>query len=76
LNKGGFLAYRNRQGVATRRVELDVPVHVTEALLAHTSDTISGYAAIYIHANLLTQTRDAVQCYEAHIASIAQRMRN
>jgi len=55
---------------------LDVPVHVTEALLAHTSDTISGYAAIYIHANLLTQMRDAVQCYEAHIASIAQRMRN
>ncbi len=65
-----YVLHDLRRSYATRMVELDVPVHITEALLAHTSGSISGVAAIYIRANLLTQMRDAMQRYETYVSNL------
>lgn len=61
-----------RRHYATRMIEFGIPVHVVEALLAHSSGQISGVLAIYVHANLQREMRDAVLRYEKHILNLIQ----
>lgn len=59
-----------RRTCATIHVEIGTPVHVTEAILNHSSGSISGVAAVYIRANLLAEMRKAALQYEAHIVTL------
>jgi integrase len=59
-----------RRTFATTCARLGVPVHIIEALLNHRSGTVSGVAAIYNRHRYLNEMRDALERYEAHLASI------
>ncbi len=65
-----FVLHDLRRTFATIHVEIGTPVHVTEALLNHSSGAISGIAAIYIRANLLANMRQAALRYEAHLGEL------
>lgn len=59
-----------RRTCASIHVQLGTPVHVTEAILNHSSGAISGVAKIYIRTNLLKDMREAVLQYENYLRSI------
>lgn len=58
-----------RRTFSTTMARLGVPLHVTEHILAHRSGTISGVAAIYNRHTYLTEMRDALHTYHAHLTS-------
>jgi len=59
-----------RRTFSTIHAELGTPVHVTEKLLAHSSGTISGVAAVYNRHTYLKEMRDAVAKYEKFISKL------
>lgn len=59
-----------RRTYSTTMARLGVPLHITEALLNHRSGTISGVARTYNRYTYLTEQREAILTYEAHIATI------
>lgn len=59
-----------RRTFATIHARLGTPIHVVEAMLNHTSGTISGVAAIYIRHNFLAEMRKAALAYELHISRL------
>ena len=65
-----FVLHDLRRTCATLHVQIGTPVHVTEAILNHSSGSISGIAKVYIRANLLADMREAVLKYENHLSSI------
>lgn len=65
-----------RRTFATIHAELGTPIHIVEAMLNHTSGTISGVAAIYIRADWLREMRAAALTYEAHIATLVGALGN
>lgn len=65
-----FVLHDLRRTCASIHVQLGTPVHVTEAILNHSSGSISGVAKIYIRTNLLTDMREAILNYETYISSL------
>lgn len=61
-----------RRTFATIHARLGTPIHVVEAMLNHTSGTVSGVAAIYIRHNFLAEMRKAALAYELHIARLTR----
>jgi len=59
-----------RRTYATIHAKLGTPIHVIEAILNHTSGTISGVAAIYIRHNFLQEMRVAQLRFEKHLRKI------
>lgn len=59
-----------RRTFSTRMAALRVPIHVTEALLAHSSGQVSGVAATYNRYNYLIEMREALEAYELWLDSI------
>lgn len=59
-----------RRTFATGHARLGTPIHVVEAMLNHTSGTISGVAAIYIRHNFLAEMRRFALAYELHLAKL------
>jgi integrase len=56
-----------RRTFATIHAEIGTPIHVVEALLNHTSGTISGVTAIYIRYQFFSEMRKALLLYERHL---------
>ena len=61
-----------RRTFATIHARIGTPIHVVEAMLNHTSGTVSGVAAIYIRHNFLAEMRKAALAYELHLARLIQ----
>ena len=62
-----YILHDLRRSFATIHAEIGTPIHVVEALLAHTSGTISGVTAIYIRYQFFTEMRKALLLYERHL---------
>jgi integrase len=59
-----------RRTFATVHAQLGTPIHVVEAMLNHTSGTVSGVAAIYIRHNFLAEMRKYSLIYETWLAKL------
>jgi integrase len=59
-----------RRTFATIHARIGTPIHVVEAMLNHTSGTVSGVAAIYIRHNFLAEMRKAALHYEVYLAAL------
>jgi integrase len=59
-----------RRTFATKLAELGVGPHIIERLLAHTSGTISGVAAIYNRHHFLPEMREALQRWEERLQTL------
>jgi len=59
-----------RRYFSTTMASLQVPLHVTEVLLSHTSGQVSGVAATYNRYNYLIEMREALTLYEEHLKKV------
>jgi len=59
-----------RRTFATIHARIGTPIHVVEALLDHSSGSISGVAAIYIRHNFLPEMRRSMQEFESTIRTL------
>jgi integrase len=59
-----------RRTFATNLAALGTPIHVTEKLLNHVSGSVSGMAAIYNRHAYMDEMREAVEKWEARLASL------
>lgn len=59
-----------RRTHSTNQARIGTPIHVTEAILAHTSGTISGVARVYNRHSYLEESRVALAKYEAFIQTV------
>lgn len=59
-----------RRFYSTTMASLNVPLHVTEAILNHKSGTVSGISATYNRYNYLKEMKTAQLTYEQHIAKL------
>jgi integrase len=66
----GFVLHDLRRTFATELASLGVAIHVIEKLLNHTSGQISGVAAIYNRFSYAKEMREAIETWEAHLASL------
>lgn len=66
----GYRLHDLRRTFATTHARLGTPIHVIEALLAHTSGQISGVTAIYNRYGYMKEMSAACESYEAHLQSL------
>lgn len=66
----GYRVHDLRRTFSTTMASLQVPLHVTEAILDHRSGSISGVAATYNRYNYLKEMREALALYERHIQTV------
>lgn len=59
-----------RRTFSTICASLDIPLHVTERILAHTTGQVSGVAATYNRYNYLKEMKIVLDTYDQHIQSI------
>lgn len=59
-----------RRTFATNLAALQTPVHVTEKLLNHVSETVSDVAAIYNRHTYMDEMREAVTAYENYLQKL------
>lgn len=59
-----------RRTYATIHARLGTPIHIVEALLAHTSGQISGVTAVYIRHQWMKEMQEASQRYENWLSSL------
>lgn len=59
-----------RRTAATGMARFGTPIHVVEAVLNHTSGTISGVAAIYNRHRYLDEKRAALEAWGAHVTGV------
>jgi len=60
-----------RRTFATNLAALGTPIHVTERLLNHISGTTTGgLIAVYQRHSYMDEMREAIQKWEAHLASL------
>ncbi len=59
-----------RRTVATAMSKLQVPIHVTEAILNHKSGQISGVAAVYQKHQFLDERKDALNKWSNHLCGL------
>lgn len=65
----GWVVHDIRRYFSTTMARLQIPLHITENILDHRS-TVSGVAATYNLYNFLPEMRNALETYEAHLATI------
>lgn len=61
-----------RRTFATNHARLGTPIHVVEAMLNHSSGSVSGVAAVYIRHNFLQEARTAQRSYEQFLGGVLQ----
>jgi integrase len=62
-----------RRALATRLSELSMAEpHIVEAILNHVSGHKAGVAGVYNHAAYITQKRDALEKWGAHVAALVE----
>lgn len=61
-----------RRTAATGMAKLGHPVHVVEAVLNHTSGTISGVAAVYNRYQYLAEKRAALEAWAARVGTMTE----
>ena len=61
-----------RRTHSTIQAKLGTPIHVTEAILSHTSGTISGIAAIYNQYDYLKEAREALSKMEDYASRLVK----
>jgi integrase len=66
-----FTRHDLRRTFATGLAKINVPPHVTERILAHSTGTISGVAAIYNRHSYLDEMRQAMEKWEAVLYALA-----
>lgn len=59
-----------RRTHSTIQASIGTPIHITEAILSHTSGSISGVARTYNRYNYLNESREALAKFEKHLQSI------
>lgn len=59
-----------RRTFATIHARIGTPIHVVEAMLNHSSGTVSGVAAVYIRHNFLTEMRKYSLPYELWLSKL------
>ena len=59
-----------RRTHSTIQAKLGTPIHVTEAILSHTSGTISGVARPYNRYSYLEESRAALLNFEGYITTL------
>lgn len=59
-----------RRTHSTIQASLGTPIHVTEAILSHTSGTVSGVARVYNRYNYLNEAREVLERFENHIQTL------
>ncbi len=62
-----------RRTFSTTMASLKVPLHITEAILAHKTGSVSGVAAVYNRYSYLEESREALAMYEAHMLKLVGR---
>lgn len=68
----GWVHHDLRRTFSTSMAMLRVPIHVTEALLAHRSGSVSGVAATYNRYNYQIEIREALEAYEAWLKQLVR----
>jgi integrase len=59
-----------RRTFATGLARLEIPVHVTEAVLNHKSGSIKGVAAVYNRYSYDAEKRNAMTTWSKHIEQL------
>lgn len=52
-----------------------IPPHVADKILNHQSGTISGVAAVYQRHDFLTERKDALDRWGAHVTELVRNLR-
>lgn len=66
----GWTLHDCRRTFSTNCAALGIPLHVTERILAHSSGSISGVAAIYNRHTYMQEMRQALETHEKYIHSV------
>src|SRR5262249_29358966 len=66
----GWVLHDLRRTVVSGMARLGVPPHVADKILNHQSGTISGVAAVYQRHDFLSDRRDALERWSAHLGSL------
>lgn len=69
INVHNWVLHDLRRYFSSTMAQLGVPLHVTEHILDHRSQ-ITGVAEIYNRYSFLPEMREALETYEAHIATL------
>lgn len=68
----GWTFHDMRRTAASRMAKLEIPPHVIEAVLNHSSGTVSGVAAVYNRYNYAKEKREALEKWGAEVARIVR----
>jgi len=66
----GWRLHDLRRTCVSGMAALGVAPHVADKILNHQSGTISGVAAVYQRHEFLTERKNALECWGAHVANI------
>jgi integrase len=64
-----------RRTFATGLARLEIPVHVTEAVLNHKSGSIRGVAAVYNRYSYDAEKRNAMTAWGQHVGALLSDVR-
>lgn len=70
----GWTLHDLRRTTATRMAELGIAPHVIERILAHSSGTISGVAAVYNRATYMPEMKAALISFEGWLHSLLPKL--
>jgi integrase len=62
-----------RRTFAKNLAALGVPIHITEKLRNHVSDTTGGIVAVYHCHAYLDEMREAIEAWEKYLAALTKR---
>jgi integrase len=68
----GWRVHDLRRTVVSGMARLGVPPHVADKILNHQAGTISGVAAVYQRHEFLTERKEALNRWGAHVAQIVE----
>ena len=70
----GWRVHDLRRTIVSGMARLGVPPHVADKILNHQSGTISGVAAVYQRHDFLTERKEALDRWGAHVEQIIQQI--
>lgn len=68
----GWTFHDLRRTAASRLAQLEIPPYIIEAVLNHSSGTVSGVAAVYNRYNYAKEKRDALEKWGAEVMRIVR----
>lgn len=70
INMPGWVLHDLRRTVASGLASLEIPPHIIEAILNHSSGTISGVAAVYNRHDYAGPKRKALEAWADHLEKV------